>query len=177
MFAQRGVVGELQQLTSNFQFFEMGPRRIWRGLFSLTPPLSRASPPSPSTPSRRKMMAMLSQSNRARVCAFAENRIARPPATRKTQPRMSRPGNILSLGMLIAAALLTLPQDHAAPRPTTPNLLQILTDDQGWGDLHCFGHPYIQSPNLDRLAAEGIKFTHCYAADSVCSPSRSAILT
>ena len=122
-------------------------------------------------------MAMLSQSNRARVCAFAENRIARPPATRKTQPRMSRPGNILSLGMLIAAALLALPQDHAAPRPAIPNFLQILTDDQGWGDLHCFGHPYIQSPNLDRLAAEGIKFTHCYAADSVCSPSRSAILT
>ena len=58
-----------------------------------------------------------------------------------------------------------------------PNFIQILTDDQGWGDLASFGHPFIQSPHLDRLAGEGIKFTHCYAADSVCSPARAAILT
>ena len=58
-----------------------------------------------------------------------------------------------------------------------PNFIQILTDDQGWGDLGSFGHPFIQSPHIDCLAEEGIKFTNCYAADSVCSPSRAAILT
>jgi arylsulfatase A len=58
-----------------------------------------------------------------------------------------------------------------------PNFLIFLTDDQGWGDLGCYGHPRILSPNLDRFAEEGIKLTQCYAASAVCSPSRSAILT
>lgn len=58
-----------------------------------------------------------------------------------------------------------------------PNFIQILTDDQGWGDLGSFGHQFIQSHHLDRLSEEGMKFTHCYAADSVCSPARAAILT
>ena len=58
-----------------------------------------------------------------------------------------------------------------------PNFIVFLTDDQGWGDLGCYGHPVIQSPNLDRFASEGIRLTQCYAACSVCSPSRSAILT
>ena len=57
------------------------------------------------------------------------------------------------------------------------NFIQILTDDQGWGDLGSFGHDFIQTPNIDQLAIEGIKFTNCYSAASVCSPSRSAILT
>jgi arylsulfatase A len=59
----------------------------------------------------------------------------------------------------------------------TVNFVQILTDDQGWGDLGCFGHPFIKSPNIDDLAAKGMKFTHAYAPDSVCSPSRASILT
>ncbi|MBT3192441.1 MAG: sulfatase-like hydrolase/transferase [Verrucomicrobia bacterium] len=61
--------------------------------------------------------------------------------------------------------------------PSKTSFVQILTDDQGWGDLGCFGHPHLQTPHLDQLAAEGMKFTQCYAADSVCSPSRAAILT
>jgi len=61
--------------------------------------------------------------------------------------------------------------------PDRPNFVHILTDDQGSGDLCSFGHQFIQSPHLDRLSEEGTKFTHCYAADSVCSPSRAAILT
>ena len=63
------------------------------------------------------------------------------------------------------------------PQTIRPNFVQILTDDQGWGDLGSFGHQFIQSPHIDKLAAEGMKFTQCYSADSVCSPSRSAILT
>ncbi len=57
------------------------------------------------------------------------------------------------------------------------NFLQILTDDQGWGDLQSFGHVFIQTPHIDQLAAEGIKFVQCYSSAGVCSPSRSSILT
>ena len=42
--------------------------------------------------------------------------------------------------------------------------LQILTDDQGWGDLQSYGHVFIQTPNINKLAEEGIKFTHCYSS-------------
>jgi arylsulfatase A len=63
---------------------------------------------------------------------------------------------------------------HAAKKP---NFIVFLTDDQGWGDLACYGHPEIKSPNLDRFAEEGMRLTQCYAACSVCSPSRSSILT
>ncbi len=58
-----------------------------------------------------------------------------------------------------------------------PNVVVFLTDDQGWGDAGCYGHPRILTPNLDRFATEGVRLTQCYSACSVCSPSRSAILT
>lgn len=58
-----------------------------------------------------------------------------------------------------------------------PNIVVFLADDMGWGDAACYDHPLIKSPNIDKLASEGLKFTQCYAASGVCSPSRSAILT
>ena len=58
-----------------------------------------------------------------------------------------------------------------------PNLLVILCDDLGYGDLGCYGHPAIRTPHLDRLAAQGVRFTSCYAAAPVCSPSRAGLLT
>ncbi|GIW84118.1 MAG: sulfatase [Thermogemmata sp.] len=58
-----------------------------------------------------------------------------------------------------------------------PNIVFLLADDLGYGDLACYGHSIIQTPHLDKLAAEGMKLTHCYAAMPVCSPSRAAILT
>lgn len=58
-----------------------------------------------------------------------------------------------------------------------PNLIVFLTDDQGYGDLGCYGHPLLKTPNIDRFAGEGMNFTDCHAACPVCSPSRSAILT
>ncbi len=73
----------------------------------------------------------------------------------------------------LIVALLGL-SSQANPRV---NFIQILTDDQGWGDLGSFGHPFIDTPHIDRLAEEGVKFTHCYSADSVCSPSRASIMT
>jgi arylsulfatase A len=58
-----------------------------------------------------------------------------------------------------------------------PNIVIALCDDLGYGDLSCYGHPYIKTPNLDGLAAEGMKLTDCYAAAPVCSPARAGILT
>jgi arylsulfatase A len=58
-----------------------------------------------------------------------------------------------------------------------PNIVIFLADDLGYGDLGCYGHPIIQTPNLDAFASEGVRLTQCYAASAVCSPSRSAILT
>ena len=77
------------------------------------------------------------------------------------------------------AALLSfvLPSFVMADEAPRPNFIVFLTDDQGWGDLGCYGHPLIKSPNLDKFASEGMRLTQCYAGCSVCSPSRSAILT
>lgn len=56
-----------------------------------------------------------------------------------------------------------------------PNILFILIDDMGWSDLECYGSEFHETPNIDRLAAEGIRFTDFYAAGAVCSPTRAAI--
>lgn len=58
-----------------------------------------------------------------------------------------------------------------------PNVIIILADDLGWGDLGCYGHPSIHTPNLDRMAAQGMRFTDFYSAGEVCTPSRAALLT
>jgi len=60
---------------------------------------------------------------------------------------------------------------------TAPNFVIILCDDLGYGDLGCYGHPSIRTPNIDRLAAEGMRFTDFYASECVCTPSRAALLT
>ena len=62
-------------------------------------------------------------------------------------------------------------------RERTPNVVIIFADDLGYGDLACFGHPTIATPHLDRMAADGMRFTEFYTAASVCTPSRAALLT
>jgi arylsulfatase A-like enzyme len=58
-----------------------------------------------------------------------------------------------------------------------PNIIFILADDLGYGDLGCFGQKVIQTPNIDQMAAEGMRFTDCYAGSTVCAPSRCCLMT
>ena len=58
-----------------------------------------------------------------------------------------------------------------------PNIVFIFADDWGWGDLGCHGHPYLETPNIDRLAKEGTDFHRFTVASGVCSPSRTAVMT
>ena len=65
----------------------------------------------------------------------------------------------------------------AGAHATRPNIIFILTDDLGWGDPNCFGHPFMKTPNLDRLAKQGTMFMQFYVNNPVCSPSRTAFMT
>ena len=101
------------------------------------------------------------------------------PKRERGNPSCIRRTSRWRIGLVCLALAGLLWRDAAAddaiePRP---NFIVFLTDDQGWSDLACYGHPIIQSPNLDQFAAEGVRLTQCYSACSVCSPSRSAILT
>lgn len=84
----------------------------------------------------------------------------------------------------LIVVLLTVSCAFGADRPNgdrpngdRPNIVLFLCDDLGYGDLQCYGHPHIQTPNIDRLATTGIRFTDFYSAAPVCSPSRVGLLT
>ncbi|MEN8661151.1 MAG: sulfatase-like hydrolase/transferase [Lentimonas sp.] len=84
--------------------------------------------------------------------------------------------SLISLGLLSAAPLFA--GDKAQNKSDSrPNIIVFLADDMGWGDSACYGSDIIESPNIDKLATQGVRFTQAYAACGVCSPSRSAILT
>lgn len=72
--------------------------------------------------------------------------------------------------MIAIAVSMLLAQD-------APNVVVLYADDLGWGDLGCYGHPMIRTPNLDRMAAEGQRWTDFYSGAPVCTPSRAALLT
>ena len=82
-----------------------------------------------------------------------------------------------TLNLLVALLLAPLAALAAADTPQKPNIVFILTDDLGWTDLSCQGSTFYETPNIDRLATQGMRFTDNYSACTVCSPSRAAILT
>jgi arylsulfatase A len=96
----------------------------------------------------------------------------RPDAARERQPR-SRQEHPVTRCLPLLVVLALVGNTSAAP----PNVVILFADDLGYGDLGCYGHPTIRTPNLDRMAAEGMRFTSFYAAASVCTPSRAALLT
>jgi arylsulfatase A len=84
-------------------------------------------------------------------------------------------GNLLSIFLLALASSSAVAD--GPPQHDETNVVLILIDDMGWKDLGCYGSQYYQTPNVDRLAAEGMRFTDGYAACNVCSPTRAAIMT
>ncbi|MCH8042770.1 MAG: arylsulfatase [Planctomycetes bacterium] len=79
----------------------------------------------------------------------------------------------------LLSLLLFIPTASFAAEAKTrkPNIIFIMADDLGYGDLGCYGQKQIKTPNIDRLAAEGMRFTNCYAGSTVCAPSRCVLMT
>ena len=80
---------------------------------------------------------------------------------------------IVTLGVLFFGTLLVSPRAESALRP---NIILVMPDDLGYGDVGCYGSKEIRTPNLDRIAAEGMRFTSYYA-QAFCGPSRAAVMT
>ncbi len=81
---------------------------------------------------------------------------------------------VLSVAVLLLSVVLFSTKTVHAGRP---NIVFIFADDWGWGDLGCHNHPYVKTPNIDRLAREGVDFHRFTVASGVCSPSRAAVMT
>ena len=86
--------------------------------------------------------------------------------------------------LLTASALMsqsvdakTADKQNQNATPERPNIIFILADDMGYGDLACYGNEYIQTPNIDRLARTGTSFTQAYAGSGISSPSRCSLMT
>ena len=82
-----------------------------------------------------------------------------------------------TFSLLLTCCLFAAFQAKAVHGSDKPNLVVIMADDLGWKDLHCYGNDLIDTPNLDRLADQGMRFTDAYAAAPVCSPTRAAMMT
>jgi len=85
--------------------------------------------------------------------------------------------NLKWIASILVCASLSGFLAAAEENTAKPNILFIFADDWGWGDLGCHGHPYLKTPNIDRLATEGTDFHRFTVASGVCSPSRAAVMT
>src|SRR5687768_11104035 len=91
-----------------------------------------------------------------------------------------RPASVLALVSALLAAACSAPAENrqaTAPPPRRPNLVFVLVDDMRWDDLGAAGHPFLETPHMNRLAAEGARFTNAFATTPLCSPSRASFLT
>ncbi len=81
------------------------------------------------------------------------------------------------LAVLAGIVAFSLPVHPASSSKTQPNVVFILTDDMRWDAMSCAGHPHLKTPNIDRLANEGVRFRNAFCTTSLCSPSRASILS
>tara|TARA_Y100000588_G_scaffold391947_1_gene502155 strand:+ start:2480 stop:3874 length:1395 start_codon:yes stop_codon:yes gene_type:complete len=86
-------------------------------------------------------------------------------------------GNLIFLLILLTACGGQKSNTSISQESTKPNIIFIMADDLGYGDLGSFGQKVIQTPSLDKMAIEGTRFTDCYAGSTVCAPSRSVLMT
>lgn len=93
---------------------------------------------------------------------------------------ITRRDALKTLGAASTAAMMmpfTASQAFARSNTKPPNIIFILSDDHRWDAMSCVGHPFIQTPNLDKLAKEGVRFNNAFVTTSLCSPSRASFLT
>ena len=81
------------------------------------------------------------------------------------------------IASIIGFASLLVATGCGTSEPVLPNFVFILADDLGWNQLGCYGSSFYETPNLDRVAAEGMRFTDAYSASPVCTPTRASIMT
>lgn len=81
------------------------------------------------------------------------------------------------LTALLSVAMMLAYSEGRAAEPTRPNFVYILLDDAGYGDLSCYGQKHFATPNIDRLASEGMKFSQHYSGSTVCAPTRCCLMT
>src|SRR5262245_12258591 len=96
--------------------------------------------------------------------------------------RLARALRLVGAFLIVLIALIHFigcqtARQSAAITTHRPNVVIIFTDDQGYQDVGCFGSPNIKTPNLDRMATEGMRFTDFYVGQAVCSASRAALMT
>ena len=96
---------------------------------------------------------------------------------KKTGKMTRRQALAASMAAAVLAAAILMPCAVGAEGINKPNFIVIFADDLGYGDLACYGHPKFMTPNLDRMAAEGARFTDFYVPMPYCAPSRAALLT
>src|SRR5688572_9490578 len=115
----------------------------------------------------------MSRAGRMRQCCSRGGPMAGPCELGRTATPGRSPRAVVAAAALLVAAVTF---GHAQVTPPL-NVIIILADDLGYGDLGSYGHPTIRTPHLDRLAGEGQRWTSFYAGATVCSPSRAALLT
>jgi len=122
---------------------------------------------------RRNQIAILPTNDK--IVEARSNRYFTPSEWLKNPQTMKK--YTLTLLAAMALAPVAAVQAAEAPQSAKPNILFILADDIGYGDLSCYGAKLVQTPNLDRLAREGRRFTDAHSPAATCSPSRRALLT
>jgi len=90
--------------------------------------------------------------------------------------KIIRYGSLLAAGVVVPQAVEAGSHKQKAT-PERPNIIFILADDMGYGDLSCYGSEHVKTPNIDRLAETGTRFTQCYAGSGILPPPEGALIT